>query len=983
MTVLPRWPQILDKIAGCERFYRFQGERYRFGDSDVAVGAFSAFDIVAGSHNRFVFDSGLKPFLSGGTQKLTGYYGPPPNPQVAPLVGPVPLSASISLDIGLPVRKAQEGHTLKDAVLSVSNPLSTSYRHYLSQAQFVAEYAPAAADYNQLVSWAESNGFIVDATYPNRLLVSVHATAARIEQALHANLVLRQRFNGSSFATVDREPSLNLTLPILRIGGLDDFVVPDHHLSTNGTFTVPGQINSYGAADLRAAYLGVGGTCQSLTGNGQVVGIFSMETYNQADIAAYDALPSSIINGSSINPANVLPPILIAGGPIQISGGGTEAWLDIEMVQAMAPNAQIQVFVNDVYSNLFNFGHADAAFNAMATNIPPITVATNSWDVGRDDNEQQALYEMALQGVSFFDASGDSGAADDPQDFRDLDAITLVGGTFLNTRPLTISPSPYPSNYYAGENTWNKVAFGISPTGGATQGGIMNGAQDLIEEGLPTQLFAEVGDFPACECFPYFTCCGPPVALPVYQSQVPYNGGPAGNLGAYRTYPDVSMAASSLGVIANGQAIADGGTSGASPLWAGFMALANEFSLSKHTGLIGFANPVLYGLGLTRGSSPDLYSACFNDIKDGVSNGRFGEPGYKSVAGYDMSTGWGSPTCGLIHQLATTTPYTSTQPNPYLDFLITTGHDDLNRNSSATAVIQLVNGKSATLPLKAQGIEWNNGAMVPLTFDLRNFVCPTPTTCGLNDLPTQQSGIQSVTIQMNENGGGQTFADNWDISGLHIRMYPALGGDIQEGCLFDLAGNAVLPGGGNHLGVVRLSSTVSRNSGIGPKVTFATTGTPAPNFLVGSHCNPAAFAVSPSGPAVQPGIQFIFSTGSDDLRKSSGLQAQAFDAANNVLKTWQLKNSNDPSWGNDTEKDLIEPFPAAAAIDHIVLTLQQHGSGTDTWNIDGVNIMTWQGNGPEVCFFNQQPSTFDNDTPVRKLKTTPVTLNLTGCRGNQ
>src|SRR5208283_5090330 len=48
------------------------------------------------------------------------------------------------------------------------------------------------------------------------------AAAPQIEQALHANLIYRSRKDGSSFVTVDREPSIDLTVPILHISGLGD-----------------------------------------------------------------------------------------------------------------------------------------------------------------------------------------------------------------------------------------------------------------------------------------------------------------------------------------------------------------------------------------------------------------------------------------------------------------------------------------------------------------------------------------------------------------------------------------------------------------------------------------------------------------------------------------------------------------------------------------------------------------------------------------
>ncbi|MGP0017715.1 MAG: hypothetical protein ACLPHP_04025 [Candidatus Sulfotelmatobacter sp.] len=116
-----------------------------------------------------------------------------------------------------------------------------------------------------------------------------------------------------------------------------------------------------------------------------------------------------------------------------------------------------------------------------------------------------------------------------------------------------------------------------------------------------------------------------------------------------------------------------GGTSFAAPLWAGFMALVNQQSLQNGGGLAGFINPAIYAIGLTRGSANDLYSTCFNNINDGMSNANWGASlwaggqgvslaDFRSVPGYNLTTGWGTPTCALINQLAPPPPPAPREP---------------------------------------------------------------------------------------------------------------------------------------------------------------------------------------------------------------------------------------------------------------------------------------------------------------------------------
>jgi hypothetical protein len=498
----------------------------------------------------------------------------------------------------------------------------------------------------------------------------------------------------------------------------------------------------------------------------------------------------------------------------------------------------------------------------------------------------------------------------------------------------------------------------------------------------------------ACQCFPYPFCCGSGVPIPEYQ--VPLMSAPvnAGNFGStqYRNYPDVAAVAKNLGTYADGGNVDNGGTSGAAPLWAGFMALADELSTKNEVGLVGFANPVLYEIGQTRGAPvDDFYSADFNDIADGVTNGWYGSNiatdqfgGYPAVAGYDLATGLGSPTCNLIYQLATTTPISSNnQPLPFLDMLITTGHDDLESQTGAVAAITFQSGAEIEVQLKAGqkgaqgGPHWNNGAMVDLEFDLAQYLPPS-------EIPTASSGVASITIKIVEDDCGDCYdEDNWDLSGLNVRLVPAPGGDIQEFCEFDIRGDSTLQDG--HEGIVRFSSSAG-SSGVGRQATFSTAplaSPPAGPVFVGSGCATTG-APNRSSQAAFPSIQFIFSTGSDDLRQDSGLVAYGYEKNGTQIDEWQLKSSGDASWQNDTQQNLTFELSGGIVPSYIHMNIQQHDQGLqtdDNWNCDGADLLTWQANGPEVCYYRnlQSASQAASDSPVLQVKDNFISFSLENC----
>jgi subtilase family serine protease len=117
-----------------------------------------------------------------------------------------------------------------------------------------------------------------------------------------------------------------------------------------------------------------------------------------------------------------------------------------------------------------------------------------------------------------------------------------------------------------------------------------------------------------------------------------------------RGYPDVAYNGGVVGgVIVRlgffGGYFIFGGTSAGAPQWAGVVSIANQLAAKPR----GFLNPRLYKMG-TRGF---LGGGLMHDVLLG-NNGFDGITGYPAAGGWDLSTGWGTPSTGLVKSLADT-----------------------------------------------------------------------------------------------------------------------------------------------------------------------------------------------------------------------------------------------------------------------------------------------------------------------------------------
>jgi hypothetical protein len=541
-------------------------------------------------------------------QTVVGYVVPD-----APVTDPVPGTTVVHLAIGLPPRDAAGLRALADAV---SDPKSSQFRHFLTLPQLTERFGPPAADYQALIDWAQSNHLTVEAQYPHRLLLGVKGQAADVERALAVALGYAKRPDGSTFYRPDRAPSLDLDVKVSHIAGIDNLFVPRHHGGS--------QVNGYyGSPDLRNAYAG---SCLGLTGAGESVGIMSYAGYNPQDIAQYESAVgisnTSACGASTPGSVPCLNNVPINNYQAPINAGTAETTADIEFAIAMAPGLkQVEVFQADPSTGCAAGDSIIAAWYA-ATDVKQFSSSTSY--CASDVLSTIAL--MAAAGQSFFASSGDYGTGykGNQPNFNTFGTaqITPVGGTVLSMNKNGAS--------YGSELAW------------AFSGG---GVEDL--PGYPWSCPAG--------CTPGNPGCDS-VCIPPYQQGVANTQNGASS--TYRNDPDIAMPSQSVFTVIGGVQSYFCGTSASSPLMAGFMALVNQQQCANWpSGCaqgLGFVSPSLYAIGLNAAT----YASSFHDIV-GNSNDTTtcggGGTSAPAVPGYDLSTGWGSPTCGLVDQLTCAT----------------------------------------------------------------------------------------------------------------------------------------------------------------------------------------------------------------------------------------------------------------------------------------------------------------------------------------
>jgi subtilase family serine protease len=499
---------------------------------------------------------------------------------VAPLVGHVPSAQHLSLAISLPPRNQSE---LDNLLQQLYDPQSPSYHKFLSVQEFTGRFGPAEADYAAVLRFAQNNHLMVTNTASNRMIVDIEGQAANVESAFHITLgIYEHPTEDRTFYAPDREPSVALDIPLLHISGLDNYALP-HAKNTKPSQRMNAPYSAGREQTRKGTGSGPGGQfigsdmraayygSGPLSGTGQSVGLLEYGGYEISDVKNFF---------KKVDEPLYVPihGVSLNGAPLSCpppACDDSEQVLDIEMAISLAPHlSQVVVYVGFIDVSIFN---------RMATDNTSKQLSC-SWGWADDESSLDPIFEeMVAQGQSIFVASGDDGSADPADDVWPADDpfVTGVGGTDLNTTG--------PGGSWLSESGWGLSAGGPS------------------KNGIP---------------IPYYQLLPGVINSSNHGSTI------------VRNFPDVAAEANTNQYSCyDGYCIGgNGGTSYAAPLWAGFMAMANEQSLADGGTAVGFLNPMIYPIGI--GPS---YDTDFHDITKG-SNGKF-----KDVTGFDLVTGWGSP----------------------------------------------------------------------------------------------------------------------------------------------------------------------------------------------------------------------------------------------------------------------------------------------------------------------------------------------------
>ncbi len=499
---------------------------------------------------------------------------------VAPL-NRLPATNELRLALSLPLR---DEAGLTNFLRELYDPASPQFHHFLKQGEFAARFGPAPADYAKVIHFAETNGFKISATHADRLVVDVTGKVSDVERALHVRLnSFRHPKENRNFFAPDAEPAWDAALPISHVSGLDNYSLPHPNVKLRQTGSATprdgsGPGGTYMGNDFRQAYV----PGSPLDGTGQNVALVQFDGFYGDDITNYE----NTIGLTNPPGVTIMP---VDGGVTNVGDGDVEVTLDIDMVLAMSPGV----------SNILVYETTNgAAWVDILSQIADDDLAQQigcSWGGGGPNPAAEVIFQqMAAQGQSYFNATGDSDAFVGQIEFpSESPNITEVGGTTLTTDT---------NGNYVSETTWN---WGYDPMAG----------RDLGSSG------------------------GSSVSVPIPPWQLGIDMTANSGSTTCRNVPDVALTADNVFLIYNHGTLAQvGGTSCAAPLWAGFTALINQQAAQQSQPPVGFLNPAIYGI--CRGTN---YTSTFNDITTGNNTNNESHDNYYAQTGYDLCTGWGTP----------------------------------------------------------------------------------------------------------------------------------------------------------------------------------------------------------------------------------------------------------------------------------------------------------------------------------------------------
>jgi hypothetical protein len=455
-------------------------------------------------------------------------------------------------------------------------------------------------------------------------------------------------------------------------------------LATSGpTGYTPDEIrNAYGFDNVSFANGAIAGD-----GSGTTIAI--VDAYDDPNIASdlhqFDAafgLPDPVLTKVNQNGGTNLP----AGN----KGWAGEIALDVEWAHAIAPKAKILL----VEANSDSLSNLTSAVD-YARRASGVDVVSMSW--GSNEFSAEKSYDSLFttpsghNGVTFLASSGDAGA---PVGFPAISPnVVGVGGTSLSLNT---------AGNYSSESGWSGSGGGISAYE----------SQPAYQQGVVTQSTTRR--------------TSPDVA---------YDADPNTGFAVYDSYGN--SAARSWEQV--------GGTSAASPQWAGLVAIADQ-------------GRALSGLGSLDGATqtlPKIYSMASSDFHDVTSGSSSGSPNYTAKSGYDMVTGRGTPVANLVIRdlvgtSSSSTPTTQVQTATHFSVSVSTSTNIAGSSFSITVTAldasnSIVTGYTGSIHLSSSDL----AGILPADY---TFTIGDKGTHTFSDLILKTAATETVTVTDKANG---------------------------------------------------------------------------------------------------------------------------------------------------------------------------------------------------------------------------------------
>lgn len=532
---------------------------------------------------------------------------------------------------------------------------SPEYQKWLTPAALGDRFGVADADIRAVTDWLTSKGFGIEKVYSGKMVIEFSGTASQIQEAFGTALH-NFELNGKVYSANTGDPQIPAALAPV-VGGivsLNNFPRRHHsHLVgqmrregqgvAKPLFTLPGgalgNIYAVGPGDFAKIYntlplLTQTGNPGPNNGTGQTIAIVGETNINVQDVQDFRTLFNLPANFTS---ANV---VLNGEDPgITSTDEETEADLDVQWSGAVAPGATVLFVVSA--STPASAGVDLSALYIVENNLA--SVMSESYGECEANLASGNTYyneiwaEAAAQGITAMVSSGDGGSAGCDNFDTEQEATQGIAVSGFASTPYNVSVG---ATDFDQINKWS--VYWSSSNDPVTGTSALGYIPEIPWNNSCAQIGASGCSSPPQGSLNIVAGSGGPSILyskPAWQLGV--KGMPSDN---HRDQPDVSLFGSSGFTdsayivcqqdqtsgqscqTGNTNFLLVGGTSAASPSFAGVMALVDQSQQITHggTGRQGNANYTLYALSKQSGAScasasPQLAGCVFNDVVKGNS----------------------------------------------------------------------------------------------------------------------------------------------------------------------------------------------------------------------------------------------------------------------------------------------------------------------------------------------------------------------------